>query len=363
MGNKKVTFDVLKAKDLCPFQKEKGVVLIETKVTMIKNIRKEQGFQVRAQETKQKNARNISDSFDARGWEHSQPRVKVINNNYDPENCEYILVDGYSRFQGAQMSDWETIIVDVVEFETPLDRRRICLKYNEENLPSATNTYEDYWNQIGEAIRMNELEDSEDAVSDFIERSAINKTKSQQGKIIEGWVKRRECKGNRKTWHVGKGTNSVVEYAERNNIPYGGDKNYEKTDMLGIITPHAKSPNQLQACKKAFMKHKKPVHYIMYKEEPANLEIQRKISTKHLDNNIKFEAKYIKAILDRCPKGVPITEELIFENYPVIKDLFIWQNMEKTTEEKGNFVEKGLVDKYGKPSNVWNEIQQIEKYN
>ena len=163
----KVLFDVRKSLDLCPPKFQNGV-------KHIKRIVLKRGEDVTY--PKENNPRllnivsekipEIRDSFIVNGFIHTctPPTVKVDPNNKN----RFIGLSGYHRNAAAEQAGWETMIYDVVEFDSPKDERIHRLTTNHVFTPAIPNTLDDLVKQIKEAIVNKEITNEDFDIKSFI---------------------------------------------------------------------------------------------------------------------------------------------------------------------------------------------------
>lgn len=346
----KAYFDLNKSLKECPpsviYKDTPGYTFKKRIITKLKNIIPKKENQIRTHLVKQSNATPIARSFEAIGWSHDKAPIAVSVNS-DNSEC-FDLEWGFTRTQAATMKEWETIIVDVVEpVGKPVDVFSDKFLSNKHLGESHTpNTKEDIVNGVLKAIESDMITDEKSDVKKWILRVTPEMTETDRRNIYKSYKTQKSSNGPVRTWHQGTGLNSVKEYAEKNNIPYSGDKNFEKTGKLAFVTHYSTLKSVIGDCKNTFMEYKKrhPVNIIGYIDEPKAapaLYSQREEWKENAQKHIDIECEWIQHIAKLA--GADIDLDKIKKILPIKLNGFLWQNQKPDNNNGGETTESGIV--------------------
>ena len=346
----KAYFDLNKSLKECPpsviYKDTKGYTFKKRIITKLKNIIPKLENQIRTHLVKQSNATPIARSFEAIGWSHDKAPIAVSVN---PDNDEYFNLEwGFTRTQAASMKEWETIIVDVVEpagkpVDVFVDKFLSNKHLGEAHTP---NTKEDIVNGVLKAVESDMIKDEKSEVKKWISRVTPEMTETDRRNIYKSYKTQKSSNGPVRTWHQGAGLNSVKEYAEKNNIPYSGDKNFEKTGKLAFVTHYSTLKSVIGDCKQTYMEYDKqhPVSIIGYIDEPKAapaLYSQREEWNENAQKYIDTECEWIQQIAKLA--GTDIDLDKIKKILPIKLGGFLWQNQKPDNNNGGETTESGVV--------------------
>ena len=350
----KAYFDVDESLKKCPpdviYKYTPGYKFKKRIITKRSNIIPKVENQIRTHLVKQSNATPIARSFKAIGWSHDKSPIAVSVN---PDNKDLFDLEwGFTRLQAASMEDWDTIIVDVVEPEgKPVDSYSDKFLSNRHLGEAHTpNTKEDIVNGALKAVKSKMITEDPAEVKAWIKRVTPEMTKDDRSNIYKSYKNQMSSNGPVRTWHQGKGLNSVKEYADKNNIPYSGDKNFKKSGKLAFVTHYSTLKSVIGDCKQTYMEYDKkhPVGIIGFIDEPKAapaLYNQRKAWNTNAKSYIDAECEWIQHIAELA--GVKIDLDKIKKVLPIKLSGFLWQNQEPNNKNGGETKEKGIVDVYG----------------
>jgi|TARA_B110000495_G_C22942540_1_gene551544 hypothetical protein len=315
-------------------------------ITKLKNIIPKLENQIRTHLVKQSNATPIARSFEAIGWSHDKAPIAVSVNS---DNDEYFNLEwGFTRTQAASMKEWETIIVDVVEpVGKPVDVFSDKFLSNKHLGEAHTpNTKEDIVNGVLKAVESDMIKDEKSVVKAWILRVTPEMTATDRQNIYKSYKTQKSSNGPVRTWHQGTGLNSVKEYAEKNNIPFSGDKNFEKTGKMAFVTHYSTLTKVIGDCKKTYMEYDKqhPVSVIGYIDEPKAapaLYTQREDWMKNAQKDIDIECQWIQHIAKLA--GADIDLDKVKKVLPIKLGGFLWQNQKPDNNNGGETKESGVV--------------------
>jgi len=295
----------------------------------------------------------IRDSFLVNGFIYScpPPTIKVDSNNKD----RFEGLSGYHRNAAAEQADWDTMIYDVVEFNSPLAERIHRITSNHHTIPVTPNTLDDLVKQVKEAVSNNEIPNKDDEIKEFIKIIALDKTDENKKIIFNRFRKHKSASSTLICFHSGLGENSTTQFAKKHNIPYSGSKNFSKTGKLGYITSQPQPRIALFDAKTLYRKNasKEKVEFYAYITSPLEgkgLERQR----------IQFKSKFEKFILSDCEStkneieklGFSVSLSDIIKNHPVKFVGFLPQDISSDPFKNGNPKEESVVNEYGNPINL-----------
>ncbi len=372
----KTLFDVEKSLKECPpteiYKSTRGYKFKKRIVTRVDKIIPKKDNQIRVHLVQQKNASEITSQLSVSGWLHDRPPIIVSVNQDNPELFD--LEMGFTRYQAINELNWETILVDVVEpTHTPLET--FSEKFlNNKHLGKAhtRNTCEDITHGLARAVRDKMLPDLHDqSLSDTQKQKVIEKIKewikyvtpdkseNERKKIYKDYLAITTNIGPVRTWHQGSGLNSIKEYAIANNLPYGGEKNYEASGKLAYATHYKDLGTIISDCKNLLRKYnyEVPVNIVPFIEEPKpapELYRQRESWLKTANDQLDNEAQWIMEIAEKAGAKILKNERPLYLN-EIRKQLgihiggFWFQNIESDSLNQGKQKETGIVDVEGKP--------------
>lgn len=131
-----------------------------------------------------KNVAKLRLSYGEHGFLYDQP-VQIVTPSTTSEK-EFEGIGGFQRNQAQDVLGWEHTIVDVVEFDSALERRIFSFETNHIFAPRIGNTKIDIIYGVKEAIKAGELTQEDDkSVQDFILRAAADFSESERDSIFK----------------------------------------------------------------------------------------------------------------------------------------------------------------------------------
>ena len=296
------------------------------------------------------NVPSLKDSFEVNGFITScpPPTVKVDPNN----SARFIGLSGYHRNAAASALNWETMIYDVLEFDSPKDELLHKCNSNAHKTPTIEQTNDDVAKNVIIALERKYISNDDDSIMDFISNAAPEKT-SKKHKDIYKKVRERHGKYSTViTYHAGNGENSAYSFALQHNIPYDGDRLKDQSGVLGYITGDITPKTTLFGAKKLSRMYDGENIYIFSwikkdpKPNPA-MRIQRKSWKDKFDDFIKEDCESMRFIAQRCGFDIPL--DVLIKNHPVKFVGFLAQDIAPDETKGGRPTEEGIVDVDGNP--------------
>lgn len=346
----KPIFDIEKSKNLCPPTYPKGVLFKKRITVKLRDITFPSTGNPRVYQVKTNELGPLVDSFTVNGYIHTQspPTVKV-----DPENKDrFIGLSGYHRSTAAKMLGWETMMVDVLEFDSPKDERVHKTQTNAHKTPFIPMTIEDYLKQIKEAIACNEIENDDTDIKLFIEEIAFDKTEKTKEKLFKKLRSHVSTSTTLLTYHTSKGASSTQEFAKKFNLPFDGDKRYKESgDKLAYMNHYSTPKTSLVSAKKLSKEYKgQDVLFYTWIETPKESPALERQRIDHLESFNKFmqeEYEFIQMIAEKCGAKLNIGD--IAKYHPFKFAGFLAQDITPDASKGGRPREEGVVDVYGNP--------------
>ena len=268
----------------------------------------------------------LRDSFLVNGFIYScpPPTIKVDTNNKD----RFIGLSGYHRNIAAEQAGWETMIYDVVEFDSPLAERMHRVMTNHHKTPFTANTLDDIVKQVREAIANNEILNDDFEIKSFISIIARDKIAAHQKTIYNRVRVHVLSNATLLPYHSGNGENSTKEFALKYNIPYRADAAYDSLGELGYITVEKQPKIMLYDAKKLSNEYGgKEISVYAYIKSPLatpKLYKQRK----------QYKEAFEKFILEDCMleqyrmsrMGIDVDLDIIIKSHPIKFKGFLQSN-------------------------------------
>ena len=352
----KAHFDIERSIKECPpekiFVKYDGYRFKKRIVVNTDKLHPKKENQVRDKEVVQKGAATIAESFKTDGWIHSKEPIVCTVNPLDKESFE--VEWGFTRNQAATMLEWETMIIDVAEkVGSPLDvfaDKFICNKH-EGSYFTPMNKFS-YSAALKKAVDNKWIKDDKKELQSFLKK-ICSKNDKERKKIYEDYLNMTASNGPTKTWHTGKGLNSVEEYALAHDLPFSGDKNYKRTSKLAYMTYYADVRKILGDAEKLWSEYKKPVNIVSYLEVPnaaPALYQQRSDHLRQVETAVNTKVKFIVDFMKELGVKNVDTDKVRKTYMAKVGNIgsFLWQNQEPDESNGGKPTEQGIVDINGK---------------
>lgn len=126
-----------------------------------------------------KNVAKLRLSYSEHGFLYDEP-VQVVTPSTTSDK-EFEGIGGFQRNSAQKLLDWEFTIVDVVEFDSALERRIFAFETNHIFAPRVGNTKIDIAKGLEEAIKAGEVDQTkDDEVRYFIDRAAADLPESER---------------------------------------------------------------------------------------------------------------------------------------------------------------------------------------
>jgi hypothetical protein len=291
----------------------------------------------------------VRDSLLVNGWEHDAPPPIVYE---DPDNKgHYIGISGFHRNAAMEQLGWETMMVDVYEFPSPLAIRVAKGESNHHKKPFTPLTKRDIQKQVLAAIKSNEIANDEDDIKDLINILAAVKTIQERKSIFTEVIKRRGGTSTLRTYCTSSGESSTEQVAIALKLPFSGDEHYSLCGEYGYINSASTPKTTLYDAKKLSLANDgAKVSIIGFIEKPnevPKLYDQRLKHSKSFANFLENDAKYMQFIMKKLGYDVELTD--ILKEYTVCLKGYLPQNITPNDKKGGNPEEETLVDEMGNP--------------
>jgi len=352
----KAHFEIERSIKECPpekvFVKYDGYEFVKRIVVNTDKLHPKRENQVRDKEVVQKGAATIAESFKTDGWIHSKEPIVCTVNPLDKESFE--VEWGFTRNQAATMAEWETMIIDVAEkVGSPLDvfaDKFICNKHEGSYFTPMNKL--SYSAALKKAVDNKWIKDDKKELQSFLKK-ICSKNDKERKKIYEDYLNMTASNGPTKTWHTGKGLNSVETYAIANDLPFGGDRNYKHTSKLAYMTYYTDVRKILGDAEKLWSEYKKPVNIVSYLAEPnaaPALYQQRSDHLKQVETAVDTKVKFIVDFMKELGVKNVDTDKVRKTYMAKVGNIgsFLWQNQEPDESNGGKPTEQGIVDINGK---------------
>jgi hypothetical protein len=347
----KLFLDVKKSLELCPPNYPKGVRFKKRIVSKREVVTYPLTNNPREDHILWTQVPLVKDSFSVNGYQHtvSPPTVKV-----DPDNKDrFIGLTGYHRDAAATQLDIETMLYDVLEFDSPLDELIHRTVSNHHRLPALTNTKDDIIKQVQDAVAKNYIPNDDDSIKNLISVLADDKTPKVQKDIFVSFRKRCQVPGaTLQSYHTEGGHLSTEEFAEKHGIPFGGDKKFSSTKRLGYISGINTPKTTLFDAKLLSMDSYNGQDVEIYSwiqkdaKQAPGIYAQRKSFKSKFDKFIENDCRAMQTIAAKCGFDIPLQD--LIKNHPVKLKGFLAQDITPDSTNGGNPKEVGVVDVDGK---------------
>lgn len=352
----KQLFDVDLSLKLSPPKYPKGVRLKKRVVLNRDLVTKMKNMQIRELAVIAEKLGPLRDSFAVHGWLHEKkvPTVKVDPNNKD----RFIALSAFHRDAAAELIGWDTMIYDVLEFDSPRDERVHRTNTNPDIPEGTPNTLDDIVKQVIEAIQNNEIKNDDDDVKKLIDDLAPGKTIENRKVIFNRLRRNYSTSSTLLTYHSGKGEHSTNIVAEKLNIPAGGDRRLIETGRLGYISSQETPKSSLFKSKTLANKHGKIVEFFAWISTPLSPDVSETGEKVGLPAQRKaYKAAFDEFILEDCKStqfmfklnGYDVELSEIVKNYPIKFVGFLPQDITADPNKAGRPKEETIVDVNGNP--------------
>tara|TARA_Y100001951_G_C11268103_1_gene256919 strand:+ start:213 stop:1262 length:1050 start_codon:yes stop_codon:yes gene_type:complete len=197
-----------------------GVRFKKRIVILRKQIDWDEKYQPKAGICDLQNSIRIRISYEEHGYDYTQP-VQIVTPSITSSK-EFEGVGGFQRNLAQEDLCWETTIVDVVEFDTPLIRRIFSFETNHIFSPRVGNTKIDIVKGVEAAITAGEIDRSSDqAIKDFISKAAADFSEKERKNVFSTIRKGYSAFKNM----IPLDTKRADNLAKQLKVPYGFDKN------------------------------------------------------------------------------------------------------------------------------------------
>lgn len=342
-------FDIDESLRLSPPKYGKGVRFIKRIVLNRNDVTYSKQHQVRVLAIEESKITEIRDSFDVRGWVHNQPvpTIKV-----DPTNkSRFTGTSGWHRNAAANSAGWETMIYDVLEFDSPRAERVHMNSTNPAGLPFVPVTKQDLVKQIKEAVNNKEILNDDVDIKLFIREIASHQTDKYHDNIYANFRQHMSHSATLLVYRcVGNDDGTTKSYSETFNLPFKGDSRFNQTKQLGFITSESSPKTALYTAKLLYKDYAgvktKFFGFIDKPIENPKLNDQRKKFLEEFNDFILKDCLATQFHLEQLGYDVDINK--ILKSHPVVFAGFLHQDISPDAMNDGKPLEYGIVDVNGK---------------
>lgn len=341
-------FDLVKSLKECDPKKNilrvNGGKFIRRVVTPIDSILVVTDDQIRQFHTDAYNLSRLVDSLLEFGYIHDRQPPIV---EWDENTQKFKLKNGYHRYTGMKQLGWTEIMVDIYEYDSPLDATRHQIASNVDTDPRKPVTQNDIIQTISRAITNNELNNNEKDITSFID-SIPGIPSRWKSKILVGVLNTNGTYVRYVTYSAKGQFNNTEIVAKQIGIPYGGR---EVNGYRGYITGEGGGSRMtlLNMIKKfvevnSSSKNMKPIYIFAYIQTPNqksdDLKIQREAWEYSFFQNMDAINAFVEIVTGIKPK-----------NPPFIFGGFLPQDHSNDSSKNGKKKETTIVNKDGDPIN------------
>lgn len=289
----------------------------------------------------------VRDSLMVNGWEHDA-RPPIVYE--DPEQKgHYIGISGFHRNAAMEQLGWETMMVDIYDFPSPLAVRVAKGESNHHKKPFTPLTKRDIQKQVLEAIKNNEIANTEKDIKELVDIIGAVKTPQERKSIFKEVVKRRGGTSTLRTYCTSSGESSTEEIAIELKLPFAGAEHYSLCGEYGYINSSPTPKTTLYDAKKLSMQNDgAKVAIIGFIEKPSEvpkLYNQRTKHTKTFEDFLATDAKYMQFIMSKLGYNIELSD--ILKEYTIYYKGYLPQDKTPDSSKGGNPKEQTLVDEMG----------------
>ena len=340
---KDIKFDLERSLKESPPKYRKGVRFVKRIVTKRSNIDWSVKYQPKVGIYDTKNVAKLRISYDEFGLLYGEP-VQIVTPSPTSDK-EFEGVGGFQRNSAQEDLKWDYTIVDVVEFDTALDRRIFSFETNLIFAPRVGNTKTDIVYGVEQAILHDGLDQTDDdAIKNFIARAAADFSTAERLSIYKSV---RKSFGKFKNMKPLDGT-KANGLAKELGLQYGGVRNKD-VDGLAYVKEHGDSKTLYYDGLKLSLKYGgTPVTVYGYiaDPKPSQLASDRKAWKQKFDDLMDFHFQVAAQTTD-----LDIAKLRLSGWTPFVFGGFLPQDITPVGSENEP-TEKGLVDENGRSLNV-----------
>ena len=263
-------FNYKESEELCPwkvaYKKQQLTKLVESgrikykerAIVKTARIKITTERQVRTQKVDQDNASIVGLSLEVHKWLSEKEPIIVIELEDDP-NFDYELILGFTRHQEITRLCWPECLVDVISGNELALYEAGCDSNLHIGGGGKKNTAESIYNLAIRLVKKDCLPEDEDdgenpVVKEWIYERLRDKTEDTKKQCYKDYMARRPSKTPAQTFHSDDtGENSIVLYAKRCDLPYGGNLN--KAHGIGVITKNPRARAQWDKIDEMILKY------------------------------------------------------------------------------------------------------------
>lgn len=333
----KLVFDVPRSLEECPpnklygemtniFFKDRRIILnFQKRIVVSRDNIDWTKLQVRNGVYDVNDVQNIKASYEEYGFIYSEQPQVVIR---APEGSthEFWGLAGHNRDESQDLLGWETTIVDVVSFDSPLDQRIFSCRTNWQKTPSAGMTEGDFIKTVHDSIENGEITASEADVTALVDAIIEPHRKSVKTAVIKKVMANLSFKA---TLHRPLDAQLAKKKASDLGIKIG-------SKFCAYVKPNGESKTTFYDGMKTHFQSECPVTLYGYIEspQPSILSNQRKAWMKQFEDLKTFWYSIVEMATGKKPDD---------SKFPFVFGGFLPQNETPDPEKGGKPTEDTLI--------------------
>ena len=333
----KLVFDVSRSLEECPpnklygemtniFYKDRQIILNHEKRIVAPRVKIDwTKLQVRDGVYDVNDVQNIKASYEEYSFIYSE-QPQVVIRAPQGSTHEFWGLAGHNRDESQDLLGWETTIVDVVSFDSPLDQRIFSCRTNWQITPSAGMAEGDFIKTICDAIENGEIADNVVDVTALADAIIEPHRTAVKNAVIKKVLANLTFKT---TLHRPLDGTLAKKLAKSLGIETG-------SKVLSYVKPNGESKTTFYDGMKSYFSSESPVTLYGYIEQPqpSILYNQRKAWLSQFEELKKFWSDIVKSATGKAPDP---------SKFPFIFGGFLPQNETPDPKKGGRPTEENLI--------------------
>lgn len=268
---------------------------------------------------------NIKASYEEYGFIYSEQPQVVIRAPKGPTH-EFWGLAGHNRDESQDLLFWETTIVDVVSFDSPLDQRIFSCRTNWQKTPSAGMTEGDFIKTVHDSIENGEISTSKADVTALVDAIIEPHRKSVKTAVIKKVMANLSFKA---TLHRPLDATLAKKLAKDLDIETG-------SKVLAYVKPNGESKTTFYDGMKSYFQSDCPVTLYGYIEQPqpSILNNQRRAWMSQFEELRVFWSSIVEMATGNAPDP---------SKFPFVFGGFLPQNETPDPKKGGKPTEEKLI--------------------